>query len=1818
MVHKRYVWKNGKRFGPYYYESYREGNKIRKKYIGSSIAKNNSLGLYLIFGLILVILLAFFFIWKGTLTGKVVAGVDEFYSYSYTFGESLRGNFKIFLLAGELMPENSKVIVQIGNQTREMFLYEVASAQRETGDYYLGGSNLSGSGKGFGAKGRKEVYPLVNFELEVFDDLEDNKKENNSSVQSDGSGQDISEVLENDLETNQNFSSDDSDIQNQSSVVEGDVERPSDLITPQADEESAPLESIESEPVQDQSKADSSSEGADEEKSASSSESDVEIKQDNPDAKGENKESNGENEQSETKGPSTEEGTSLISGAAISEKEESDKIKGVVSRGQDYSYELGKKKNVRIVPGSVKVNGTGINDGLVFLSVINGVTRVVTNYSMIEEGFGPDYLGENFSLMINLTKFNISVYDSNLKIEISLDNIPIRNFEETLNLRMNEGSDPNNNSLDTSIPENWTNVTLPGNITNITLPGNITNTTLIQNLSNITYLNETNLTFMNETNLTIFNFSNFTQNLSILKEIVFLKIEGNESLKINLSDYFLGAEGYNFTGRNILWDFADQMLTLKADGDFRGYTQARILAYQGNESLESKEIAILVSSGDLRISTLRDRIVIGRPVRWVKNITNNVIENVTIELPAEALNVSVIKISKDKQIRSSSVSISGNVVYGEGEGGLLLFVKSLWAKFRGSSINANVVADDSFKLREKKNIAVKLTDDSDKYLLEYYTAPPVVLEREYSGGKHIYISAPDSLNYTDVIAFTALDNNLGIKSAEDVRVKWYDSERFPTETKNVANVPNLSEIENTADLLDLSGGDLESSVKEEGVIVSINVSSDNLDMIGTSSLKENSSLILGEDRAVNAGSDLVYTLREVPFELEDYDLDGNMDHIFWVVPHFSNQSYEVTFTVQNTYSSGIIFDGDYAHLQLSDNAPALQTGYGQTGYGSFAYWNFDGDNASTAFDYSGYNLDGVYVNAVSNETQCVYGSCAKFNGQAYINLSESEFFDFSRGNQFTYAAWINPSSLSQSYNMIMGHYLPYFNVRSTGKLHLNLYAGGAQRSIYGPTTLSIGNWHHVAATYNASGYLHLYLNGVLENVTGPYTPIASYSSNMYIGSWTDSLSYNFTGLIDEAIISNQSMNSSQIFDIYQNQSARYTSPAMLDGKQHLLNIGQSGYGVTTFNTFNYQRKLGTNISVRLGTWSVGQGYKNWDLGEHVLKLDGVNDYINISSDSILSLAGREKQTVSMWANWDRVVTNSTLYAETLYDGWWRFSLSTFGLDAVCAPTQLRFTTRDTSSGDEGTRETLCLHTPSVDQWYHYVLVYDNVTGVKQFYINGVLFNSTSESVDKFTSTSAEAITIGGDELNQYYFNGSIDEVTVFNRTLNESEIIKIYEAGRDSAELEDSSLVSRWEFNDGSANDTQGLHNASFVYGAYVEHDNQGLMGYWHFDSDYEDYSGNNQDGTAIGTHLNFSGIYNSSATFNGSGEYVSIPSWNDALLNNTATISTWIYLKGTPTYYDGIVGSTNGAAGQYNWLLGIGADRKLSLKGWVGTAIPINFSSVIPLNTWTHIAVTYDKPGNKAFLYVNGVQGLEYSVPFNGLYNNLDANLQIASYNYAGTATRTLNGSLDEMMIFNRSLTSSEVAELYSKGRARWGYTGSQNLKAVDSYDNWSSNTFQLPFNTVTNILPSYKLSSDSYYFYTPLVSSAWNITLNTVNSNVTVCNSTSGCLFIRNSSNMNLAIFDKFGNVDILGDLGAGSVGTPDGQDFIIKNGSDSVVAWIDGSRGNLKLAGSLIADTRIYCTAPANSFVIKDSAGNCVSYIDNSGNLWAKGLFNPNAII
>ncbi|MFA5142452.1 MAG: LamG domain-containing protein [Candidatus Woesearchaeota archaeon] len=211
-----------------------------------------------------------------------------------------------------------------------------------------------------------------------------------------------------------------------------------------------------------------------------------------------------------------------------------------------------------------------------------------------------------------------------------------------------------------------------------------------------------------------------------------------------------------------------------------------------------------------------------------------------------------------------------------------------------------------------------------------------------------------------------------------------------------------------------------------------------------------------------------------------------------------------------------------------------------------------------------------------------------------------------------------------------------------------------------------------------------------------------------------------------------------------------------------------------------------------------------------------------------------------------------------------------------------------------------------------------------------------------------------------------------------------------------------------------------YINGTEAWKDNS-LLGYWKLDGNGID-SHNDNNGDVLGDSANISGVIRGAYTFDGEGDdYINITSWDETQLNETATFSAWIKVNGNTPTDMGIVGSTYGD--DYNWVLRVDSSNRLALRGWSGTAATATSTKVLPLRTWVHVAVTFDKPSNSIKYYVDGQYSDSDTISFNGLYNGFNKNLQIGYYSYL---SKSFNGSIDEVKIWNRSLTAQEVEQEY------------------------------------------------------------------------------------------------------------------------------------------------------------------------------------------------
>lgn len=110
------------------------------------------------------------------------------------------------------------------------------------------------------------------------------------------------------------------------------------------------------------------------------------------------------------------------------------------------------------------------------------------------------------------------------------------------------------------------------------------------------------------------------------------------------------------------------------------------------------------------------------------------------------------------------------------------------------------------------------------------------------------------------------------------------------------------------------------------------------------------------------------------------------------------------------------------------------------------------------------------------------------------------------------------------------------------------------------------------------------------------------------------------------------------------------------------------------------------------------------------------------------------------------------------------------------------------------------------------------------------------------------------------------------------------------------------------------------------------------------------------------------------------------------------------------------------------GYQFKCYLKSWPLTCVA---TDTMPMYEWCHFAVTIDKSANKITLYRNGVQVGQARCPYE--LNVGKANWMIGKSREtlkSGVFTiNTFNGAIDEMKIWNRVLTSDELAQLATGG---------------------------------------------------------------------------------------------------------------------------------------------------------------------------------------------
>jgi hypothetical protein len=683
----------------------------------------------------------------------------------------------------------------------------------------------------------------------------------------------------------------------------------------------------------------------------------------------------------------------------------------------------------------------------------------------------------------------------------------------------------------------------------------------------------------------------------------------------------------------------------------------------------------------------------------------------------------------------------------------------------------------------------------------------------------------------------------------------------------------------------------------------------------------------------------------------------------------------------------------YAGLRVERSSNNLTNGL-------VGYWPFDGADivGTIAYDRSGQGNNGTMTGGPLQIIGQV-GQGMKFDGNNdYVSVNDPGASSLDITGEVTLSAWIKQKSQGSFGDIVIkgddGTTTANYGIETVND-QLLFFFSNPTGTYHGLRTTNAdfktNTWYHVAAVYNdAANNIDLYVNGVLKSETiyvgsPENNSIQTNNRKLYIGWDSVNSGEQFDGTIDDVRVYNRALKADEIKRLYNmGAGARTAAPQQAQLTNGL--IAYWPFNGTDFNnagTTTYDRSGTGNNGTMGGTplkviGKLGQG----------LGFDGSNNYVNISTitDDIAS----GPFSTAFWFKPAATFNNASPASQNMFSLSSLPSLNDFHVRLDNQFGQLVFEMWDPSTALASTSTSWI-----GGRWYFVAVTYTD-TGSKTMtiYIDGQSENSRAGPT-RGSNLSPTAF-IGQLYDGTLKFNGTIDDVRVYNRCLGADEVKRLYNMGagmRTAASLQNqlaSGLVGYWPFN---GQDFNAAGTATY------------------------DRSGQGNNGTIVSSPLKVVGKLGQGLSFNGSSDYVTAEyaTYGFTELDNF-TISAWIYPRSVSGY-------RNIAGGSYGDYRFIQVDDA-AIFYLDSNNLSINSGSVLAVNNWYHVVAVYSN-SKTAYVYVNGAlknSGNEATLDWDS-----GAKFRIGR---PFDNTYYFDGIIDDVRVYNRALSADEVKRLYNMGR--------------------------------------------------------------------------------------------------------------------------------------------------------------------------------------------
>ncbi len=461
--------------------------------------------------------------------------------------------------------------------------------------------------------------------------------------------------------------------------------------------------------------------------------------------------------------------------------------------------------------------------------------------------------------------------------------------------------------------------------------------------------------------------------------------------------------------------------------------------------------------------------------------------------------------------------------------------------------------------------------------------------------------------------------------------------------------------------------------------------------------------------------------------------------------------------------------------------------------GLVAYYSFSGN----ANDDSGNGNDGVVHGATLTEDRFGKSNSAySFDGSNYIELFSSPSLTIGI-ESYSIVAWINIDQLNPmrvysygSANCVTNGL--QFSINSNNNLHQEFTCLNSCSLLNGGNSvLTTGIWYFVANTVERGGEAKLYINAILDSTVNSISSCdISYTNNILIGYSQFSSNRGFYGIIDDLRIYNRALTAEEVLELYQFESPTgqpTSTPSDVPSSEPtnvpsiVPSVQPTGIpsstptsspttalenGLVAYYSFSGDANDETgngNDGVVHGATLTEDRFGN---PNSAYSFDGSTSYIEVVDGTQFDFTNN--MSVSIWINpkQEQAYAASVLSKShaSLSGSSWSFTQHGNNQRLYYFSYQQDILDSLVSAGKLA----------AANQWSYYTLIKQNT--FLQVYLNGVYVNGNHGTSDIIKTNGDLSFLIGASYGgSDGYFNGTIDDIRIYNRALTPEEVSTLYQ-----------------------------------------------------------------------------------------------------------------------------------------------------------------------------------------------------------------------------------------------------------------------------------------------------------------------------------------------------------------------------------------------------------------------------------------------------------